>query len=66
MIKLNDIQSVKTNTEVIYRNAKIKRYNQVGIPNIEITVKNHTFDKVYLGLNNPDKFIEALNKTQIM
>ncbi len=63
MIKLNDIQSVKTNTEVIYRNAKIKRYNQVGAPNIEITVINNTFEKIYLGLNNPNEFIEVINKS---
>jgi hypothetical protein len=62
LIKRDNILKVKHNTKAIYRNAKIKRYNLAGIPNIEITVKNNTFDKVYLGLNNPNEFIEEINK----
>jgi len=61
IISLRDIVSVKLNTKSIYRTAKIKRYNLLGKPNIEITVSNNTFDKIYLGLNNPVEFIELLN-----
>ncbi len=62
-IKLIDIQSVTLNTKTIYRNSKIKRYNLAGIPNIEVTLKNNKFEKVYLGLNNPNEFIEVMNKS---
>jgi len=61
-IKLADIQTVKLNTKTIYRNTKIKRYNLAGIPNIEISLKNNKFEKVYLGLNNPSEFIEVLTQ----
>ena len=57
-IKIKDIISIEHNTKPIYRNSKHKRFNLVGVPNIEIKLKNHTFKNVYLGVNNPNKFIE--------
>ena len=62
-VKLKDIKSIQTNKKTIYRNTEIKRYNLVGIPNIEITVINNTYNKIYLGLNNPDEFITVMNKS---
>jgi hypothetical protein len=61
-IKLTDIKNVTLNKQTIYRSPTSKRYNLVGIPNIEIIVENNSFDKIYLGLNNPSGFIAKFNQ----
>jgi hypothetical protein len=60
MVDLNKIESININTKKIYRNKKYKRYNLFGIPNIEIHLKpskQRPFNTVYLGLDNPQAFI---------
>ena len=65
IVKLEDILSVELNTKTIYRNSKLKRYNLVGKPNIEISLKNNTIEKIYLGLNNPQMFLDKITHISV-
>jgi len=55
------ITSVNRNSRFIKRNSQIKRYNASGHPNVAIQLKNYDYQTVYLGLDDPDKFIQTAN-----
>ena len=60
VVDLNHIESIELNKKYIPRNKKHKRYNLFGIPNIKIHLKptkKRDFNAVYLGLDNPQAFI---------
>ena len=64
IIDLNQIESIRLNTKRIYRNKEQKRYNLFGVPNIQINMnqsENRIFQKVFIGLDNPQAFIDYYN-----
>ncbi len=63
-ITLHQIDQIETNQVYIPRNKYCKRYNYSGIPNIVITLNQPigSVKDVYLGVDNPTAFIEAVNQ----
>lgn len=62
-INLDEIQSVSRNKKLIPRSSTNKRYNLLGMPNIEIQLKEsekRKYQLIYLGLDNSALFISAL------
>ncbi|WP_300418217.1 hypothetical protein [uncultured Pseudoalteromonas sp.] len=65
-IALKNIKSIDLNTDFIARARSIKRYNYSGYPNIKIKLNEPMGDinTVFLGLDDPHQFINAMNKEQ--
>ena len=63
-IALENIKSIDLNTDFIARARSIKRYNYSGYPNIKIKLIEPMGDinTVFLGLDDPHHFINAMNK----
>ncbi len=64
-IKHPDIVNIAQNTESVSRGKNHKRYNSFGVPNVVITLKKssqNTWQKVYLGVDDPNLFIETYHK----
>ena len=68
IIDLNQIESIRLNTKHIYRNKLHKRYNLFGVPNIQVNMnqsENKIFQKVFIGLDNPQAFIDYYNTVKV-
>ncbi|MCL1046791.1 hypothetical protein L2737_15890 [Shewanella electrodiphila] len=62
-ISLSNITSIHINHDVIARSEHIKRYNFSGVPNVRILLTHpvNGIDAIYLGVNEPHKFIKAIS-----
>ncbi|WP_444904870.1 hypothetical protein ACJJIU_08780 [Microbulbifer sp. CnH-101-E] len=62
IIAISDIQFVDESVGYIKRKRDVKRYNFSGNPNVVVGVrlKDTTIEKVYIGVDSPKTFIEAL------
>ena len=64
-IELSEIESISINHKAIRRDKQLKRFNLFGIPNVKIVLKqsnDRIFNEIYLGLDKPTMFIEAIVK----
>ncbi|RLV58768.1 hypothetical protein D5018_15590 [Parashewanella curva] len=63
-IELSNIEKIEHNQERIKRASHIKRYNLAGTPNIKLVLKQPIgkINEIYLGLDRPLTFINAINQ----
>lgn len=66
VIRLTNIKSVNENYELIPRSKSVKRFNFAGRPNIVIHLiePDGDIEKVYLGVDFPQRFINVINESQ--
>ncbi len=59
-IPFEAIEFINQNTKRVFRKNNIKRFNYAGNPNVVIGIRNADYQKVYLGLDDPQKFIDSV------
>ncbi len=62
VIPTDKIKSVQVNLTSIARSKYIKRFNLSGNPNVVLHLKDGKFKSIYLGVDNPKRFIASLNQ----
>jgi hypothetical protein len=67
-IGFDQIESISLNTKTVYRDKKYKRYNLFGVPNIQINIiksKSRVYQKVFIGVDNPQAFVGYFNSVKV-
>ncbi|RXJ72813.1 hypothetical protein CS022_13195 [Veronia nyctiphanis] len=62
-LPISNIESISLHSKEVKGKANLKVYNHFGVPNIEISLREPDGDlkKIYLGVDNPNRLIEAVS-----